>query len=167
LSANSSRGKACRVTFPIPPPSVLEGYIRETDLARQLNRSVHTLQRLPDSVALAKSWPSSLFFKRFAHANRGLAHSTHPGVTCPRFFRCEAQRSYSSPSSRAAATQMAKSRGDRDYFWWASRRGKGSPPGSERVTPAIEHRPGYPALGGDTLVLGAHSVRAADVQTVS
>lgn len=27
-------------------PSVLEGYIRETDLARQLNRSVRTLQRL-------------------------------------------------------------------------------------------------------------------------
>ncbi|MGA8618535.1 MAG: hypothetical protein WB660_08460 [Candidatus Sulfotelmatobacter sp.] len=27
-------------------PSVLDGYIRETDLARQLNRSVRTLQRL-------------------------------------------------------------------------------------------------------------------------
>jgi predicted DNA-binding transcriptional regulator AlpA len=36
------------VTFPILPlaPSVLEGYISETDLARQLNRSVRTLQRL-------------------------------------------------------------------------------------------------------------------------
>ncbi len=29
-----------------PAPSVLEGYISETDLARQLNRSVRTLQRL-------------------------------------------------------------------------------------------------------------------------
>jgi hypothetical protein len=28
-----------------PAPSVLEGYIRETDLARQLNRSVRTLHR--------------------------------------------------------------------------------------------------------------------------
>lgn len=27
-------------------PSVLDGYIRESDLARQLNRSVRTLQRL-------------------------------------------------------------------------------------------------------------------------
>jgi hypothetical protein len=27
-------------------PSVLEGFIRKTDLARQLNRSVRTLQRL-------------------------------------------------------------------------------------------------------------------------
>ena len=27
-------------------PSVLEGYIRETDLARKLNRSVRTLERL-------------------------------------------------------------------------------------------------------------------------
>jgi len=66
------------------------------------------------------------FFKWFAHGNRGLAHSTRPGVTSPRFFRCEAQRSYSSPYSRVAAIQMAKSRGDRDYCWWASRRGKGS-----------------------------------------
>ena len=29
-----------------PAPSVLEGYISETDLAHQLNRSVRTLQRL-------------------------------------------------------------------------------------------------------------------------
>jgi hypothetical protein len=29
-----------------PAPSVLEGYISETDLACQLNRSVRTLQRL-------------------------------------------------------------------------------------------------------------------------
>lgn len=29
-----------------PAPSVLEGYIREADLAKQLNRSVRTLQRL-------------------------------------------------------------------------------------------------------------------------
>ena len=29
-----------------PAPSVLEGYISETDFARQLNRSVRTLQRL-------------------------------------------------------------------------------------------------------------------------
>jgi Helix-turn-helix domain len=28
------------------PPSVLEGYIREADLAKQLRRSVRTLQRL-------------------------------------------------------------------------------------------------------------------------
>jgi len=31
---------------PDPRSSVLEGYIRESDLARQLNRSVRTLQRL-------------------------------------------------------------------------------------------------------------------------
>jgi hypothetical protein len=30
----------------VAAPSVLEGYISETDLARQLNRSVRTLQRL-------------------------------------------------------------------------------------------------------------------------
>ena len=29
-------------------PSVLEGYIREADLAKQLNRSVRTLQRLTE-----------------------------------------------------------------------------------------------------------------------
>jgi len=29
-----------------PSPSVLEGFISESDLARQLNRSVRTLQRL-------------------------------------------------------------------------------------------------------------------------
>ena len=29
-----------------PAPSVLEGFISESDLARQLHRSVHTLQRL-------------------------------------------------------------------------------------------------------------------------
>jgi len=29
-----------------PAPSVLDGYISEADLARQLNRSVRTLQRL-------------------------------------------------------------------------------------------------------------------------
>ena len=136
------------MTFPIPPPSVLEGYIRETDLARQLNRSVHTLQRLPDSVALAKSWPSSLFFKRFAHANRGLAHSTHPGVTCPRFFRCEAQRSYSSPYSRAAATQMAKSRGDRDYFWWVHKLHREGQAGKPYTMPGTRqhHQGGYQGI---------------------
>jgi hypothetical protein len=31
---------------PDPAPSVLEGFISETDLAWQLNRSVRTLQRL-------------------------------------------------------------------------------------------------------------------------
>jgi predicted DNA-binding transcriptional regulator AlpA len=38
------------VTFPgsapAPAPSVLEGFISESDLARQLHRSVRTLQRL-------------------------------------------------------------------------------------------------------------------------
>jgi hypothetical protein len=44
-----------------PAPSVLEGYISETDLARQLHRSVRTLQRLaatrsgPPRVKLGRS----------------------------------------------------------------------------------------------------------------
>jgi len=33
----------------------------------------------PDSGALAKIWPSRFFFKRFAHRNGRLAHSTHLG----------------------------------------------------------------------------------------
>ena len=34
------------VDFSDSPPSVLDGYISEAELARQLNRSVRTLQRL-------------------------------------------------------------------------------------------------------------------------
>ena len=65
----------------------------------------------PDSGALAKIWPSSLFFNRFAHGNRRLAHCTHPGVTCPPFFRCEAPRSHSSPFSRASASHRPRTSG--------------------------------------------------------
>jgi hypothetical protein len=49
-------------------PSVLEGYISETNLARQLNRSVGALQRLPAS----QSAPSRIKIGRVAFYN--IAH---------------------------------------------------------------------------------------------
>jgi hypothetical protein len=87
-------------------PSVLEGYIRETDLARQLNRSVCTLQRLAarqsgpprikigrlifyriDSVSACLVGPSAsrlsycalatLGFRNRSHANRPTFHTVH------------------------------------------------------------------------------------------
>jgi hypothetical protein len=62
--------------------SVLEGYIRETDLARQLNRSVRTLQRL----AARRSGPlrikiGRLIFYRIDSVRAWLAQQEKKPVT--------------------------------------------------------------------------------------
>ena len=62
-----------------PSPSVLEVYITETDLARQLKRSVRTLQRL----AARRSGPprikiGRLIFYNIAHVREWLSQQEEP-----------------------------------------------------------------------------------------
>jgi hypothetical protein len=60
-----------------PAPSVLEGYISETDLARQLNRSVRTLQRL----AATRSGPPRIKIGRLILYRIDSVRSVFPSLT--------------------------------------------------------------------------------------
>jgi hypothetical protein len=62
-----------------PAPSVLDGYISEADLARQLNRSVRTLQRLAARrLGPPRTKIGRLVFYNVAHIRDWLSQQEQP-----------------------------------------------------------------------------------------
>jgi hypothetical protein len=62
-----------------PAPSVLDGYISEADLARQLNRSVRTLQRLAARrLGPPRTMVGRLIFYNIEHVREWLSQQEQP-----------------------------------------------------------------------------------------
>jgi hypothetical protein len=62
-----------------PAPSVLDGYISEADLARQLNRSVRTLQRLAARrLGPPRTIVGRLIFYDIEHVREWLSQQEQP-----------------------------------------------------------------------------------------
>jgi hypothetical protein len=62
-----------------PAPSILDGYISEADLARQLNRSVRTLQRLAARrLGPPRTVVGRLIFYNIEHVREWLSQQEQP-----------------------------------------------------------------------------------------
>lgn len=62
-----------------PAPSILDGYISEADLARQLNRSVRTLQRLAARrLGPPRTIVGRLIFYNIEHVREWLSQQEQP-----------------------------------------------------------------------------------------